>query len=177
MNIKKFLISLVVGSVLIGVGIAMTTIELTKWDSVDYPDYLVNEPVKQIEIIENIDVLGYEKIQVYVAGYSSNFQPYTDIEFMYNEDCADHFEVIIDYYGGEPHHYWHDNRYTENETNQTITQLYYVVSANRDFSFGDFIDVLKNMFETKTFYEFITNSAIEKVTIHTSNPELFSITY
>lgn len=74
MSIKNMLISLVAGAVVLGVGLGITALEISRWDTAQYPAYLDKEPVKTLEMTNETDVTEFESINVYISGMPNSFR-------------------------------------------------------------------------------------------------------
>ena len=174
MNMKKLLISLLAGSVILGVGIGVTALEVSMWDTADHPAYLENKTVQTEEIVEKVDVTRLGEVNVYVSGLSNGFRNDGLIEIVEDETCSEKIVVKIDYKGSEPYTSIYDFDY-EDENGEMYRNMDIVVHPDYNYSLRQIREVAEEMFENKVFYTSNVSTLVEKVTVYTATPEKFDI--
>ncbi len=175
MTVKKLLVSFLAGALLIGTGIGVTVLELSRWDTADYPRYLEKEPVKTEEISEEFDIEDYEKISVYTAGQASRFRNEKMVEIVEDKTCTDNIVVVVDYKGKLPYTDIYSYETTDHSSQQDYLCMDIIVQPDYNYSLSEIRQIVEEMFESKVFYRNNLNTLIEKVTIYTANPDKFVV--
>ena len=169
---KKLLVSLLAGAILIGVGLGVTALEISVWDTRRYPEYLEKETVQTVETEENINPQNYDKINVYVSGSYNGFRNNKKMEIVEDKTFADTVKISIEYKGKVP--YVHYYEYSQGgEDGESISRLEYIVSPTYNYSLKEIREIAEDMFKNKIFYTDNSATLIEKVTVHTAYPDKF----
>lgn len=176
MTVKKLLVSFLAGALLIGTGIGVTVLELSRWDTADYPRHLENEPVKTEEISKELDVEDYEKISVYVTGQSDRFRNEKKVEIVEDKTCTDSFVVVVDYKGKMPYSHIYSYENSDRNSRQNYWYMDIIVQPDYNYSLSEIRQIAEEMFDSKVFYTDNLNTLIEKVTIYTAKPDKFVVT-
>ena len=174
MSIKNMLISLVAGAVVLGVGLGITALEISRWDTAQYPAYLDKEPVKTQEFANETDVTEFESINVYISGMPNSFRSEKLIEIVEDKNCKDNFVVKIDYKGKEPFTDAYDFEDT-NEKGEKFKRMDVLIRPDYNYTLREIRQLADRMFEDKVFYTGNTATVIEKVTVYTATPDRFKV--
>lgn len=174
MSIKNMLISLVAGAVVLGVGLGITALEISRWDTAQYPAYLDKEPVKTWEMTNETDVSEFESINVYISGMPNSFRSEKLIEIVEDKNCKDNFVVKIDYKGKEPFTDVYDFEDT-NEKGEKFRRMDVHIWPDYNYTLREIRQLADRMFESKVFYTGNTATVIEKVTVYTATPDRFKV--
>ena len=169
---KKLLLSIFAGAVVLGIGLGVTALEISEWDMAHYPAYLDVKPMTTCEFTQEINVQQLDKARLYAYRTFSGDE--RNVEIVADDTLTDSFIVKVEYRGEKPqvdNHSWAD--YDENDMVKEHIEV--TVSPQYSMSFKDIKQALQEMFETKIFYRELTNTLIEKVTVYTAYPEKFEI--
>ena len=165
---KKLLLSLLIGSVIMGRGIGITILEISAWDISDYPDYLVNMPLENCDVTIEMDLQEFENTEFYSYGTYRNMS--NNVEVVEDKTMTDKFVVNIQYKGKEPVAY--PRTY---ELDDETEYMDFVVHPGGFESFKLIRQVIDDMFENKVYYLDASPTIIEKVTVYTAYPEKIEI--
>ena len=165
---KKLLYCLLAGSVILGIGIGVTVLEISHWEISDYPSYLEKEPVENCEQTFQIDLQEFENTEFY--SYSTYRDKNSNVEIVEDQTMTDKFVVNIQYKGKEPVAY-HRIYESDNETEYAD----FVVHPGGFESFKLIRQVIESMFENKVYYRDASPTIIEKVTVYTAYPEKINV--
>ena len=165
---KKLLLSLLIGSVIMGRGIGITMLEISAWDISDYPDYLVDMPLENCDVTIDMDLQEFENTEFYIYGTYRSMN--NNAEIVEDKTMTDKFVVNIQYKGKEPIAY-HRTYEVDDETEY----MDFVVHPGGFESFKLIRQVIEDMFENKVYYRDASPTIIEKVTVYTAYPEKIEI--
>lgn len=171
---KKFIISLIAGAVLIGAGIGVLFVEVAEFTVADCLPYIAED---------KIDTFTFEDNEVFVRskGNPVKIDMYLGEYFMANgnvlvvEDAeVDGVEITIDYHGNKPKFSFYDASYGEIYGEEYVAG-YTLYSYQNHYLPKDIMDALKYMCQNKVLVENFDTYCIEKVVIKTSSPNLIEI--
>ncbi|MBR4035995.1 MAG: hypothetical protein IKJ05_04595 [Oscillospiraceae bacterium] len=174
MSIKNMLISLLAGSVMLGVGLAVTALEVSVWDTAPYPQYLEEMTVETQEFVKDISPEESEKINIYISTRTNGFRNDKLIEIVEDARYTDTIGIQVDYKGERPYVNVYD--YNSDYDEDTVSQwLDIVVHPDYNYSLREIRQVAEDMFENKIFYTDNITTLVEKVTVYTATPEKFDV--
>lgn len=167
---KKLLLSLLVGSVVMGLGIGVAMLEISAWEISEYPDYLAEMPSENCEFTIDMDLQEFENTEFY--SYNTYRNMCSNVEVIEDETMTDKFIVSIQYKGKEPVAY--PRTYTMGVENEA-EYMDFVVHPGGFESFKLIRQVIETMFENKVYYLDASPTLIEKVTVYTAYPEKIEV--
>lgn len=168
---KKLIISLITGSVLVGIGIGVMMMEIAEFSMSDtYPE-IKNSPAQEFSYTDSavFEDAGENKainIYGYLGEYFQDFGKFEVIE----DNKVDGIEIIVKYRGAKPsfnfHGYAYEHRGYEYE---------YTLSAYSDNIMPkQILDMAEYMCTNKTIVKYQDTFYVEKVIIKTSQPQLIN---
>ena len=168
---KKLMAAFLAGALLIGVGLGITALEISRWDVVQHPYHLEKEELKTCIIEEEINTDDFETIECYVSqSMTSSAQSYKIIEVIEDTACTDTMKVEVDYCGREPGSYFWSYE-GQDENGGKIYTLQYVVQPGYNNSLKAVREMVEQMFRDKIFYTENAATLIEAVRIYTAAPD------
>ena len=165
---KKLLLSLLIGSVIMGRGIGITMLEISAWEISDYPDYLADMPSESCDVTIDMDLQEFENTEFYIYGTYRSMN--NNAEIIEDKTLTDKFVVNIQYKGKEPVAY--PRTY---ELDDETEHMDFVVHPGGFESFKLIRQVIEDMFENKVYYLDASPTLIEKVTVYTAYPEKIEV--
>lgn len=168
---KKLIISLITGAVLIGIGIGIMMLEITEYSMSDTYPFVSGQPVQTFSFTDNevFENAGDREVQVYayLGEYFDDLGKYEVIE----DKDVEGIEVIIQYRGTKPdfnfHSYGYDHR--------GYVYEYSLSAYSRDIMPKDILEAAEYMCQNKTIVRYQDMFYAEKVTIKTNHPELIVV--
>jgi len=171
---KKLIISLITGSVLIGIGIGVMMFEITEYTMSDTYPFVKNTAIQKFEFTDN-DVFeeAGENRTVNVYGYLGEYFEEQGKFEVVEDKTVEGIEVAVHYYGTKPrfnfHGYAYDYRGYEYE---------YTLSAYSDNIMPkQILDAAEYMCQNKTIVKYQDMFYVEKVIIKTSQPQLIEVKF
>ncbi|MBR5305537.1 MAG: hypothetical protein IKU47_01300 [Oscillospiraceae bacterium] len=167
---KKFIISLIIGAVLIGVGAGVFFMEIAEFSSTEYFSYIKEDKIDTFTFEDNGIFKASDgeqvEINVYLGDY---FQKYGKYEIVHSP-ATEGVEISIDYRGAKPRFEFYD--YGVEDKN-----LYSLHCYQSSVMPKEILDAARYIFSNKVIVQSGDMYIVEKVTIKTGNPELVKITY
>ncbi len=167
---KKLLFFLLIGSVMMGLGIGVTMLEISAWEISDYPDYLADMPSENCDVTIEMDLREFENTEFYSYGTYRSMN--NNVEIIEDKTMTDKFVVNIQYKGNEPVAY--PRTYMIGDESET-EYMDFVVHPGGFESFKLIRQVIEDMFENKVYYLDASPTLIEKVTVYTAYPEKIEV--
>ena len=170
---KKLLLSLIIGAVLIGTGAGVLFAEIAEFSKVDYLPYLEEKRLETL-YFSDMDVFdehpdGTKEIDIYLGGFFDD-----NGECVVKEDkTVEGIEVEI-YYRGERPNYGFYRSWTNEDGSYSS---YHLFCSMNDFMPKDIMEAAKYIFKNKVLAEDMNNFIVEKVVIKTSRPHLIKTSY
>ncbi|MBR2029197.1 MAG: hypothetical protein IKA10_09495 [Oscillospiraceae bacterium] len=165
---KKLIISLIAGAVLIGVGIGVMMMEIAEFSMTDtYPE-IKNSPLQEFSfsddtIFDDSDENRTVNIHGYLGEYFHDF----GITEVVEDKKIDGIEVIIRYRGTKPEFRFNGYGYS------TDNMYEYNLSAySRDIMPKQILEFAEYMCQNKTIVRYQDLFYVEKVIIKTASPQL-----
>ena len=172
---KKVLISFLVGSILIGIGLGVTVMEISNWDFVYDNPMVSNQPVKTTDEDFYMDLENqYVNATLYVHTYGTR-NVKDKIEVIKDSSLEDTIEVEVQYRGKEPRLYFYESGSHYNDAGTLLEQSYTLTVSDGSFSFKDIKELIGYAFENKVAFSTSAFHEIEKITVKTGNPEQLKI--
>lgn len=171
---KKLLISLLIGAVLIGTGVGVTALEISDWQWLNSRPSLTALPVARVNEEFKIDVNKYDGVEVYLDYfYTGNNGSFRDevVKVEKDENYKDRICVEIKYKGEDPFCNFYD--YDNTDEGENTVSLYVDVISRGNFK--EYKKIVEEMFENKVFYNHTDVSLIEKITVRTAYPEKITL--
>ena len=173
---KKFIISLITGAVLIGAGIGVTFMEIAQFSSTEYFSFVKESNIETFTfeddgIFEAVDG-NQAEINVYLGEY---FRQNHNVQIV-ESPAVEGVEISIDYRGLKPRFDFRNHTYSSAESGKTVYQ--YSLSCYSDNIMPkDILNTAKYICQNKVIPESGDLYIVEKVTIKTNHPELIKVTY
>ena len=170
---KKLIISIITGSVLIGIGIGVLFMEIAEFSvSETYPAVMQqsskNFTFNDDEIFNDSDGKNI-LINTYLGEY---FYDYGKTEII-EDPTVEGAEFTIKYRGIKPRFSFHGAGYYEyGRGEQGRVYEYYLNAQSEDLMPKDILSAAEYMCKNKTFVKYMDMFYVEKVTIRTNHPEL-----
>ncbi|MBQ8603283.1 MAG: hypothetical protein IJ410_00355 [Oscillospiraceae bacterium] len=168
---KKMIISLFTGAALIGFGIGITLLELRDWKISEIRTDLLDRPLQTARYERTVDMDEVDRLEIdhrYKYGHFGDYAPQTEV--MYDKDRTEYVLVEIEYRGYQPRVY--QSAYWENE--EKVTHELWI-NTNAYIDGASVYDIIKSMFENKTYYTNGECSYVEKITVYTAYPDKVNI--
>ena len=171
---KKFIISLITGAVLIGVGVGITFMEIAQFSTTDYLTYISNDSIETFTFSDQGIFEESEgnpvSINVYLGEY---FRQNHNVQIV-ESPAVEGVEISIDYRGIKPRFEFWNHTYSSTESGKTVYQ--YSLGCYTDTLMPkDILQAAKYICQNKTVPQDFTLYKIEKVVIKTSKPQLIRI--
>ncbi len=167
MDMKKLMTMLFTGAALIGLGIGITMLELREWKISEIRTDLLDKPVHTATYERTVDPEEVYRVEInhrYKYGYFGDYVPETQV--VYDKEWTGQVLVEIEYRGYQPHLYqnisWRDDEKVIHEL--WIDTSYYTDGAS-------VYDLIKSMFDNKTYYINGECTHVEKITVYTAYPD------
>lgn len=167
---KKFLLSILIGSVVLGLGIGISILEISHWEISDYPSYLDTEPVENYNFTAEMDLQQFDSTEFYFR--SSYRGEKAEVEIVEDAAMTDSFAVAVEYRGLKPVAYPHIY-ISDMQTGEE--HMAFTVRPGGFESFKLIRQVIEKMFEDKVFYLDASPTLVEKVTVYTAYPEKINV--
>lgn len=168
---KKLIISLIAGAVLVGIGIGVLLMEIAEFSMSDtYPD-IKNSPLQEFSYTDNtvFDEAGENheiNVYSYLGGYFDDFGKIEVVE----DKKVDGIEVVINYRGTKPNFNFHGYAYEHRGYEYEYTLNAY----SDDIMPKHILDMAEYMCSNKTIVKYQDLFYVEKVIIKTSQPQLIN---
>lgn len=155
---KKTVIALLSGIVLLGLGIGITTVEMMSWDIKDSVMPFIGNGDKEYSFRIN----GAPEQTTHMSVYVENqYGDYDLVTVEYDRRCTDHMEVTVKYSGKEPRC---NGRLNDDYGHISIYTTTYE-------SMREIRDVVKKSFEEKVYYRSYATCHVDSIVIKTAYPE------
>ena len=170
---KKLILSLVIGAVLIGVGAGVLFAEIAEFSRVDYLPYIENKKTETITFNDK-DIFadypdGTKEIDIYLGEFFDEKG-----ECIVKEDkTVEGVEVEIHYRGEKPNYGFYHTWTNEDGSYSS----YHLFCSMNDFMPKDVMEAAEYIFKNKVIAEDMNNFIVEKVVIKTSRPHLIRTSY
>ena len=182
---KKLMISFLAGAILIGIGLGVTVLEISDWETARYPEYLETVDSNLYVIEEPVDMENLDEVKVYLSTmYRDEFRKRSMITVAEDKSCDESIVLEISYKGQEPDVYTYTYEdYSDNapvqideQDRQNVKFIGHVAIHTSQYnSIADYRTVVQAMFDNKVFYENMDNCLIEGVTVRTAYPDKIKI--
>ncbi|MEG1800429.1 MAG: hypothetical protein RR273_00505 [Oscillospiraceae bacterium] len=182
---KKLLISLLVGSILIGIGSGVMFFEIAEFSGMSYREDLLSDTTEKVTYpsTEILQISEHHQDASYcVRLYPGNYYYEHGSATVEKDPSLKEGEIEMDFYyrGEKPRIYFDHNRYsyeqeepeTQPETpNEPIVDDICVHFNQYMLTPKYLLDIVDYMFENKIFIENVDNFLIESVVIRTADPD------
>lgn len=171
---KKLIISLITGSVLIGIGIGVMMFEITEYSMTDTYPMVKNSALQEFsftddQVFEDAGENRTVNIYGYLGGYFDDLGKFEVVE----DKNVKGIEVIIKYRGTKPrfnfHGYGYDHRGYEYE--------YSLSAYSNEIMPKQVLEFAEYMCQNKTIVRYQDLFYVEKVIIKTSQPQLIEVNF
>ena len=170
---KKLIISLISGAILIGVGIGVLMMEIAEFSVIDtYPE-IKNSPMQEFTITdENFFEAAGKNNTVNIYGYLGEyFHDFGKTEVVQDKNTKG-VEIIIKYRGEKPLFRFNDHNY-----NSSNTYEYSLHTYNENIMPKQILDMAEYMCKNKTFVRYQDMYYVEQVIIKTSDPQRINTSF
>ena len=171
---KKFIISLIIGAVLIGSGIGVTLMEIAQFSTTDYLTYINSDSIETFTFNDQSIFDESEgnpvSINVYLGEY---FRQNHNVQII-ESPAVEGVEISIDYRGIKPRFEFWNHTYSSAESGKTVYQ--YSLNCYHDILMPkDILQAAKYVCQNKIIPQDFSLYKVEKVIIKTANPQLICI--
>lgn len=164
---KKFIISLIAGAVLIGIGVGVLFMEIAEFSSTEYFAFIMEDKIDTFTFEDDgiFKTDGQQvEIDIYLGEYFKKYGKYEIVE----SPATEGVEISIDYRGAKPLFQFRD--YSGNEDIVYSLHCYQSTLMPKEI-----LDAAKYICQNKVIVENADMYIVEKVTIKTSNPHLVKV--
>ena len=171
---KKFIISLIIGAVLIGSGIGVTLMEIAQFSTTDCLTYINSDSIETFTFSDKGIFEESEGNPVSINVYLGEYFRHNHNVQIVESPAVEGVEISIDYRGLKPRFEFWNHTYSSAESGKTVYQ--YSLSCYSDNIMPkDILNAAKYICQNKTIPQDFTLYKIEKVVIKTSKPQLIRI--
>lgn len=161
---KKLIISLISGAILIGIGLGVIFMEITQYSTLEYLPYVASQPLNS-HIVNNAPIISAQDTNINFSDHCGYYFSEHGSWEVVKDSSLNEVKIEVFYRGERPRiqvYNYGDNHYNVN-------------AYDYNTSPKEIFDVVKYAFEEKVIIHDASNFLIEKIVIHTPNPENISI--
>lgn len=171
---KKVMISLLIGSILIGVGTVALFLEVSEYSMQAYRQDVLQQSTQTVTL-DKQNFPDNVKSKVEIDGYIGYyFENEGKFEVILDKEVTDGFVADIYYKGTKPYVYGNNlvKKYDDDYDVVVPNMFVYNIFTKNSFSTPkEFLDAVTYVFKNKMFIADIGTYLVEKVVIRTSDPQ------
>ena len=172
---KKLIISVITGAILIGIGICVTVFEVAQFDVSETLPYIKSSKNEVYTLKEDENIFKNNK-EIYLNYYlGSYFSDYGKITVQEDKNIEGIQIDII--YSGKKANFYLDSYYHEHAAEvydeDSFTELY-IRRAGVSFTPKEALEIAQYIFKNKTFIEHAEPYYVKEVIVRTANPQLIN---
>ncbi len=165
---KKLIISLISGAVLIGIGIGVMMLEITEYSMIDTFPFVSNTSSQEFSFSDD-EAFEHENLPIQIYGYLGEyFEDFGKVEII-EDNSVEGIDITIKYRGTRPRFYYNGVYYSGEDY-----YTYHLSAHSQGIMPKQILEAAEYICQNKTLVRYLDLFYVEKVIVRTSNPQMIN---